>query len=190
MPSAGSCVLPKKDPIAEVKLVPLIVNPVIVVETPAVSCSCTATFNPVEACETEFGTTDAITTAALGDEPRVTVTEPLELLKAVLPLNVAVMVLLPLFRLAAFTVRAAVPLLPDAVRFTEPSVVLPTAKVTLPEGAVVPDAGLTDAVITVVPPVETVVELAETVVVVVMVCACTVTVAEPVEVAKLVEDGW
>ena len=81
------------------------------------------------------------------------------------------------------TVKAAVALEPAAVRVTVPRVVAPTVKVTVPVGAVVPLAGFTMAVRTVVElAVERLVELADREVVVLTgVGAVTVTVAVALE---------
>ena len=96
------------------------------------------------------------------------------------------MVLLPTARLLPFTVRAAVAFPPDAASVTEPRIVFPMTNLTLPGGAADPLAGLTVAVKSVVPVEAIEVGLAASAVVVATIGGgVTVTVAEPVELAKL-----
>ncbi len=88
------------------------------------------------------------------------------------------MTLAPAARLLPFMVKAAVAFEPEAVSVAEPSEVLPKVKVTLPVGAVLPDAGVSATDTCDVP-------LAVAVSVVATIDgAVTVTVAEPVDPAK------
>lgn len=176
--------LPKNGPIAEVKFVPLIVKPAIVVATPAVSCSRSEMLKPVADWEVEFGTTESTT---LEFAAPVTVTVPVEPLKTELPPYVAVTELLPAVRTLPLIAKDAVAAGPEAVNEAVPSIALPSVKVTVPEGTVLPEAALTVAVRSVVAVCAIVVELAVTVVVVLISAggAVTVTVAEAADPEKL-----
>ena len=76
----------------------------------------------------------------------VTVADAVEPAKVLLPAYVAVMVLAPAARLDALTVSEALAVAPAAARVAVPRAVVPREKVTVPVGAVVPAAGLTEAV--------------------------------------------
>lgn len=117
----------------------------------------------VLAVETKLaGLAATVVVVATGGAVTATLTEPLEFEKLPVAEYFAVMVLLPTVRLLPLMVRLAV----DPDRFSDPRVVLPRVKVTVPVGEALPLAALTVAV-TVVLEVETIVaEFAETVVVV------------------------
>jgi len=90
-------------------------------------------------------------------------------------------VLLPVASALPATVNVAVALLPDAVNVPVPSDLVPKVKVTVPVGAVVPLAGFTVAVITVLAVEAMPAGLAEAVVVVATAGTVTVTAVVPVE---------
>jgi len=141
LPRAGSAVLPRAAPIADVKLVPAMVQPVTVVATPAVSVRVIKSGKPgwlLLAFARAKPTLEAVGT--------VIVAEPVELAKAVVPAYVAVMELAPAARALPFTFSTAVAFNPDVVNVAEPSEAFPRVKVTLPVGAALPDAGVTVAV--------------------------------------------
>lgn len=110
----------------------------------------------------------------------VTLVEPLELAKLPSAAKVALMVLLPIARLLPWTARVAV--VPEIV--ADPRMVLPTVKVTVPAGALVPLAGFTVAVNTVLAEERMVAGFAASVVVVPVVAT---TAVEPLELEKLPE---
>jgi hypothetical protein len=89
--------------------------------------------------------------------------------------------LLPIVRLLPFTVSPAVPF----DKGTEPRSVFPIVKLTLPVGGVVPVAGLTEAVRTVVAVEAMLVGATVKLVVVATPGAVTLTVTKPVELTKL-----
>lgn len=128
--------VPKNGAIADVKFVPLIVIPVKVVATPAVSCSCTFTGKPdwvlvvFTAVATTFEASEVTETE--------TVVDPDEEAKLPFPEYEAVIVLLPAARLLPLTVRVAMDEEPDAVSAADPSDTLPRLKVTVPAGAALP----------------------------------------------------
>ncbi len=110
----------------------------------------------------------------------VTVTLPEDTPKLELPAYAAVMTLLPDERLLPLTVRVA----PEAVSGADPSTVLPSVKVTVPAGAIVPAEAFTTAVTWVVPAAVILAGAAVTVVAVGTEEEVTVTVVVPVELAK------
>ena len=114
----------------------------------------------------------------------VTVTVPLDAVKALPAPYVAVIVLLPVASELPLTVNVATPLLPEAARVPAPSVLFPRVKVTVPLGAVVPLDGFTVAVSVVLAVLAILVGLAETVVVVATAGTVTVTVAVPLDAVK------
>jgi hypothetical protein len=116
----------------------------------------------------------------------VTVVVPLDAVKALVAVYAAVMVLLPATRALPATVKVAVALEPDAVRVPVPSDFEPSVKVTVPVGAVVPLAGLTVAVRTVLAVELMLAGFAETVVVVPTAGTVTVTVVFPLDAVKAV----
>lgn len=87
------------------------------------------------------------TTLEFGVEPvTVTLTEPLDPLKVVLPPYVALIVLAPAINWLPWTVNVAVALEPLATKAPVPRVVDPRVKLTVPVGAAAPLAGFTVAV--------------------------------------------
>jgi hypothetical protein len=114
----------------------------------------------------------------------VTVTDPVDALKAFVPVKAAVMTLLPIARLLPVTVSVAIAEPPERVSGAEPRRVVPRVKDTVPAGAALPEAGLTVAISCVVAAGAMLARLAVTVVVVATPDDVTVTDAVPDEGAK------
>ena len=147
--------------------------------TVAVICVVPLAAMPAGLAETDIA-------VATGGAVTTTVSAAIEVVKPAAPEYVAVIVFAPVARLVPFTGRVAVSTPAASERVPRPRTVLPSVKLTVPDGSPAPVAGFTVAVNTVVPDCAIEVGLAETRVVVEIAGAVTVTLTaaevEPVKV--------